>query len=171
MDRSRLIFPVAPGVLALVLGACSGPTAPDGPVTFTMAADTVGNVASPVRLSARVYNAGWTPVWHYAGCGAGVGLGLHVFDADGKELLLHDPSMMPECVDGIYPLGPAQELTLATSFGGMQYVHGASGYEPAPVPPGIYDVRITFSYSRDGSQPDVAMVQTTSFRWLPPPEF
>jgi hypothetical protein len=172
MDRSRLILPLAFGALACVLGACSSSTAPDGPVSFTMAADSVGNAASPVRFSARVVNAGWKPVWHYEGCGAGRGLGLHVFDAAGREVLLHDTSMMPACADFISLLGPGQALTLATSFVGTQYVFfGASGYVPVPVPPGNYEVRIGFSYSRDGSPPNVVLAGKASFRWLPPPEF
>jgi hypothetical protein len=153
---------------ALVLGACSGPTRPDEPVVLSIAADPVGNPDSPVKLSARVLNAGWTPVWHNEGCGAGGGIGVHILDPEGNELLLHDPSSMPACADFIASLGPGKELTLTTSFAGTMFVRGENGYEPAAVPPGDYDVRITFGYSKDGSPPNVVLERTTSFRWQGP---
>jgi hypothetical protein len=166
---NRIRFFLCALTCALLLGACSGPTAPDDPVTLAIAADPVGHTGSPVRLSARVMNTGWTPVWHYEGCGAGVGIGVHILDSGGNELLLHDPSMMLGCADFIQALGPGKELTLSTSFDGTMFVRGENGYEPAPVPPGTYDVRIGFAYSKDGSSPDIALARTASFRWVAPP--
>ena len=178
MSRCRLFLL---GLCSLGLMAPMGcsrsvtrPATTDVQFTLSTVLQSVGS-SPAIELSAKVLNAGTTPVWHCEGCGCGMGITITVLGPDGTPVELLDPRrLMPLCPDGLAALEPGGGFADGLTFNGTLYVADSLG-PPSPTytaPPGTYTVVAGFSYSTRQERPwaegGIGIERRATFSWPPP---